>query len=192
MNKKKLRNILLPIVIIAVIVACYVGYFMRTQPLLDCMTGTDIPSTGEITRYDEAHKDGVSLAVTSPDQVSGLWQAIQDTEVRFVRGRGTAVAPPGGVYYEVSLTSADGASVYGFGCNSNEDLVIQGSAYVIVGESQILQALDALFPCARCSAPSAVKTARCPHSAAGCAAPVRSSARKASDRGRSVPPPGLP
>ena len=42
MNKKKLRNILLPIVIIAVIVACYVGYFMRTQPLLDCMTGTDI------------------------------------------------------------------------------------------------------------------------------------------------------
>ena len=54
MNKKKLRNILLPIVIIAVIVACYVGYFMRTQPLLDCMTGTDIPSTGEITRYDEA------------------------------------------------------------------------------------------------------------------------------------------
>lgn len=49
MNKKKLRNILLPIVIIAVIVACYVGYFMRTQPLLDCMTGTDIPSTGEIT-----------------------------------------------------------------------------------------------------------------------------------------------
>ena len=136
MNKKKLRNILLPIVIIAVIVACYVGYFMRTQPLLDCMTGTDIPSTGEITRYDEAHKDGVSLAVTSPDQVSGLWQAIQ----------GTAVAPPGGVYYEVSLTSADGASVYGFGCNSNEDLVIQGSAYVIVGESQILQALDALFP----------------------------------------------
>ena len=102
MNKKKLRNILLPIVIIAVIVACYVGYFMRTQPLLDCMTGTDIPSTGEITRYDEAHKDGVSLAVTSPDQVSGLWQAIQDTEVRFVRGRGTAVAPPGGVYYEVS------------------------------------------------------------------------------------------
>lgn len=131
MNKKKLRNILLPIVIIAVIVACYVGYFMRTQPLLDCMTGTDIPSTGEITRYDEAHKDGVSLAVTSPDQVSGLWQAIQDTEVRFVRGRGTAVAPPGGVYYEVSLTSADGASVYGFGCNSNEDLVIQGSAYVL-------------------------------------------------------------
>ena len=93
-----------------------------------------------------SHKDGVSLAVTSPDQVSGLWQAIQDTEVRFVRGRGTAVAPPGGVYYEVSLTSADGASVYGFGCNSNEDLVIQGSAYVIVGESQILQALDALFP----------------------------------------------
>lgn len=146
MNKKKLRNILLPIVIIAVIVACYVGYFMRTQPLLDCMTGTDIPSTGEITRYDEAHKEGVSLAVTSPDQVSGLWQAIQDTEIRFVRGRGTAVAPPGGVYYEVSLTSADGASVYGFGCNSNEDLVIQGSAYVIVGESQILQALDALFP----------------------------------------------
>ena len=64
MNKKKLRNILLPIVIIAVIVACYVGYFMRTQPLLDCMTGTDIPSTGEITRYDEAHKDGVSLAPT--------------------------------------------------------------------------------------------------------------------------------
>ena len=84
--------------------------------------------------------------MTSPDQVSGLWQAIQNTEVRFVRGRGTAVAPPGGVYYEVSLTSADGASVYGFGCNSNEDLVIQGSAYVIVGESQILQALDALFP----------------------------------------------
>lgn len=96
MNKKKLRNILLPIVIIAVIVACYVGYFMRTQPLLDCMTGTDIPSTGEITRYDEAHKDGVSLAVTSPDQVSGLWQAIQDTEVRFVRGRAPRSPLPAG------------------------------------------------------------------------------------------------
>ena len=32
MNKKKLRNILLPTVIIAVIVACYVGYFMRAPP----------------------------------------------------------------------------------------------------------------------------------------------------------------
>ena len=56
MNKKKLRNILLPIVIIAVIVACYVGYFMRTQPLLDCMTGTDIPSTGEITRGPQGRR----------------------------------------------------------------------------------------------------------------------------------------
>ena len=81
MNKKKLRNILLPIVIVAVIVACYVGYFMRTQPLLNCMTGTDIPTTGEITRYDEAHKDGVSLDVTSADQVSGLWQAIQESQI---------------------------------------------------------------------------------------------------------------
>ena len=31
MNKKKLRNILLPIVVVAVIVACYVGYF-QPQP----------------------------------------------------------------------------------------------------------------------------------------------------------------
>ena len=146
MNKKKLRNILLPIVIIAVIVACYVGYFMRTQPLLDCMTGTDIPSTGEITRYDEAHKDGVSLAVTSPDQVSGLWQAIQDTEVRFVRGRSTAVAPPGGVYYEVSLTSADGASVYGFGCNSNDWTLSSGLGLRHCGREPDSPGFGRLFP----------------------------------------------
>ena len=70
MNKKKLRNILLPIVIIAVIVACYVGYFMRTQPLLDCMTGTDIPppekSPGTMRPTRTAPRPGVRPVAGHP------------------------------------------------------------------------------------------------------------------------------
>ena len=70
---------------------------------------------------------------------------MQDTQVRLVRGQTVPAPPVGGYYYEVALSSADGASTYSFGCDSTGELVILGGGYTISGESNLVPALDALF-----------------------------------------------
>ena len=155
MKRKKLRIPLIVLAVIAILVACYVGFFMRaqplldclpgTQPLLDCLPGTQPPAAGEVVRYTQDQPDGQSLALDDPQQVQALWQAIQQTQVRFLRGRGTALIPSDGAYYTVRLTSADGASVYAFGYNTQGGILIQGSDYRLLDEDLLGPALAAVF-----------------------------------------------
>ena len=107
--------------------------------------GTDAPAAGTITQYSQDNLEGVVFTVSGEEDVADLWQAMQSTQVRLLRGRSVPAPPVGGYYYEVSLTSADGGSTYSFGCDSSGELLILGGGYAIHGESNLLPALDALF-----------------------------------------------
>lgn len=148
MNKKKLRIAGITILILVAIAACYAGYFMQSQPLMDCVEGTDPANSGTIVQYEQ-DKEPVTLTVENADQIAGLWEAIQTTGVRFLQGRGMPSAPVGGAYYEVTLTAIqeDGAQTgaYSFGCSTNGKMVIVGSNYEVVGESDLVPQLEALF-----------------------------------------------
>lgn len=144
MKHKKLRTVLITVVVIAALVAAYMIAFMRPQPLLDCLGGTEAPTTGTLTVYDQAHQEGQKWDVAEGSELDEVWQAMQSTQVRFLRGRGVVTLPDGGAYYEVKLANADGSSSYAFGCNSEGDLIIAGSDYVLVGDSSLPQALAGL------------------------------------------------
>ena len=58
MKHKKLRTVFITVVVIAALVAAYMIAFMRPQPLLDCLGGTEAPTTGTLTVYDQAHQEG--------------------------------------------------------------------------------------------------------------------------------------
>ena len=144
LKKKKLRVPLITVAVLAVLVLCYIFAFMRPQPLMNCMTGTQPPTSGEIICYTGEEPDGRSLTVTSTEQVAQLWQAIQDAQIRFLRGRRSAVIPQGGAYYTVTLFSEDSSSIYAFGYDTEGGLIIQGSAYKVLGEDQLGPALAAI------------------------------------------------
>ena len=127
MKHKKLRTVLITVVVIAALVAAYMIAFMRPQPLLDCLGGTEAPTTGTLTVYDQAHQEGQKWDVAEGSELDEVWQAMQSSQVRFLRGHGVVTLPDGGAYYEVKLANADGSSSYAFGCNSEGDLIIAGS-----------------------------------------------------------------
>ncbi len=141
MKHKKIRAAVIALVVIAVLVGAYVFAFMRPEPLLDCLGGTEAPTTGTLTVYDQAHQEGQKWEVVEGAELDEVWQAIQATQVRFLQGRGVVTLPDGGAYYEVKLANADGSSSYAFGCNSDGDLIIAGSDYDLVGDSSLTQAL---------------------------------------------------
>ena len=126
MKHKKLRTVFITVVVIAALVAAYMIAFMRPQPLLDCLGGTEAPTTGTLTVYDQAHQEGQKWDVAEGSELDEVWQAMQSAQVRFLRGRGVVTLPDGGAYYEVKLANADGSSSYAFGCNSEGDLIIAG------------------------------------------------------------------
>ena len=74
MKHKKLRTVLITLVVIAALVAAYMIAFMRPQPLLDCLGGTEAPTTGTLTVYDQAHQEGQKWDVAEGselDEVAG-------------------------------------------------------------------------------------------------------------------------
>ena len=118
MKHKKLRTVLITVVVISALLAAYMIAFMRPQPLLDCLGGTEAPTTGTLTVYDQAHQEGQKWDVAEGSELDEVWQAMQSSQVRFLRGHGVVTLPDGGAYYEVKLANADGSSSYAFGCNS--------------------------------------------------------------------------
>ena len=88
MKHKKLRTVLITVVVIAALVAAYMIAFMRPQPLLDCLGGTEAPTTGTLTVYDQAHQEGQKWDVAEGSELDEVWQAMQSAQVRFLRGHG--------------------------------------------------------------------------------------------------------
>ena len=88
---------LIILAVAALFVALYFIVYRQPQPLMemDCMVGTDAPAAGTVTQYSQEVPEGVTVTVTSQEQVADLWQAMQDTQVRLVRGQ-TRPRPPCG------------------------------------------------------------------------------------------------
>lgn len=145
MKKKSNRAALITVVVIAAIAICYVGYFMRPQPLMDCMPGTQPPVAGRVVQHTQDNPEGTDLELTEGEQLDGLWQIMQDTQIRFLRGRGAAIGTEGGAYYEILLTGPDGSTDYGFGYSTDGTMLIQGSDYKVLEENKLGPALEALF-----------------------------------------------
>lgn len=146
--KRNFKPYIITLVVIACLIGIYVMVFMRPQPLMDCVDGTEAPNAGQIVMYEQ-DKNAVTLTFHSQEELADLWNAMQNTHVRFLRGRGIVSVPQGGAYYELSLQALDAsgneAGAYAFGCASDGGLVIAGSDYEIVGESDLAAELEALF-----------------------------------------------
>lgn len=147
-RKRNFKPYLIALVVIACLIGIYALIFMRAQPLMDCMEGSEAPNAGQVVLYEQ-DKDPVTLTLDSQEELAGLWDAMQNTDVRFLRGRGVVSVPDGGAYYEISLQalndSGSKVSTYAFGCTSSGSMLIMGSDYGIVGESGLVAELEALF-----------------------------------------------
>lgn len=147
-HKRKFKPYIITLVIVAGLISIYAMVFMRPQPLMDCVDGAEAPNAGQIVMYEQ-DKDAVTLTFHSQEELAGLWNAMQNTDIRFLRGRGIVSVPQGGAYYELSLQALDASGnevgAYAFGCASDGGLVIVGSDYEIVGESDLVAELKTLF-----------------------------------------------
>lgn len=147
-HKRKFKPYIITLVIVAGLISIYAMVFMRPQPLMDCVDGAEAPNAGQIVMYEQ-DKDAVTLTFHSQEELAGLWNAMQNTDIRFLRGRSIVSVPQGGAYYELSLQALDASGnevgAYAFGCASDGGLVIVGSDYEIVGESDLVAELKTLF-----------------------------------------------
>ena len=93
------RTMLIILAVVAVFVALYFAVYRQPQPLMemDCMVGTDAPAAGTITQYSQDNLEGVVFTVSGEEDVADLWQAMQSTQVRLLRGRSVPAPPVGGV-----------------------------------------------------------------------------------------------
>ena len=89
------RTMLIILAVVAVFVALYFAVYRQPQPLMemDCMVGTDAPAVSTITQYSQDNLEGVVFTVSGEEDVADLWQAMQSTQVRLLRGR-SVPAPP--------------------------------------------------------------------------------------------------
>lgn len=144
-KKKKLRIAIVTIIVIACIIGVYFLAFRRPQPMMDCLPDSQPAVTGTITRHNY-EGDTETVTLEDPQEVATVWDNMERTSVRFVQGRMIATIPEGGTYYEVNLSSGDGKeTTCAYGLSSDGRVLIQGSAYQIVGESNLLSALEGLF-----------------------------------------------
>ena len=141
------RTMLIILAVVAVFVALYFAVYRQPQPLMemDCMVGTDAPAAGTITQYSQDNLEGVVFTVSGEEDVADLWQAMQSTQVRLLRGRSVPAPPVGGYYYEVSLHQRRRRLHLQLRLRLLRGAADPGRRHAIHGESNLLPALDALF-----------------------------------------------
>ena len=134
---------LLAIGLVAVAAVIYYNTQMKPHDFLSMYEATAAPAGGQVTRYP-FQEDPETLDLTE-DQAVALWEEMGESRVRFMQTFSAAQVPSGGYYYEVSLADGAGETAYAFGTNTAGELIIQGKTYAYVGESGVLDGLDALF-----------------------------------------------
>lgn len=134
---------------IAIVVIAAVVYFntqMRPHDLVSMFESDLTPVSGELVRYD-SDQNRTELALTDPEMIAPIWEAMEQSQVRYYQHIGSAVAPRGGYYYEVMLATeedTDGHS-YAFSVNTDGETVIKSMTYYQIDKEPILEALDAVF-----------------------------------------------
>lgn len=139
------------LIAIAAVVIGAVIYFntqMRPHDLLSFYASDEIPVTGTLVRYDsDQHRS--ELEVEGEEMLTGLWQTMEGSQVRYIQHISSAAVAAGGYYYEIMLSAPEDAEsdthTYAFSCNTSGETVIRGMTYLLVDKEPMLEALDALF-----------------------------------------------
>ena len=143
--KRTIIGLLIAVAIIFGAFGIYCLVFMQKESLMDALEISEMaqtPDGGSIVSHWN-QEDATSLDLDEA-QAAAVWQAMEDTNVRFIRARGIGLVPPGGYYYEVTLTSG-GETVCAFGFNSEKGFLINGRDYNRSGESPLAGAVGLLF-----------------------------------------------
>lgn len=136
---------------IALIVVLAIIYFntqMRPHDLVSMFQSDQTPVEGLLVRYD-SDQNRSELELTDPGMVEPVWQAMESAQVRYMQHISSAAVPTGGFYYEIMLSSQEDKDsdthTYAFSCNTSGETVVKGMTYKLVDETQMIQALDAVF-----------------------------------------------
>lgn len=147
-KKKKLRNALITILILAALFGAYWLAFKRAEPLSQYMHSSQAITGGEIVchPYEGETQTAELTAQANGPELNAVHEAIQTAEIRFNHGDTMPVAPVDGAYYEVFLDTAEQEDAYVFGCNSDGQIILGGSAYDLLDENALPEKLAAVFP----------------------------------------------
>lgn len=130
--------------ILAVLGLLYFFVMMRPGPLMEKFSTTEAPVAAEVTQYN-FKLDTAVATVGDTEELAAVWQAMQDTQVRFLRSFSLAGAPQDGYFYESVLYDGAGEPLYTIGCNTDGEVIIDGKSYLIAGESDLLEAFAKLI-----------------------------------------------
>ena len=136
------------IAVVAIAIVIYYNTQMRPHDLTSFYASDEAPVAGLLVRYDsEQHRS--ELDVEDAEMISGLWQAIEGSQVRYMQHISSAAVSAGGYYYEIMLSTPEDQDsdthTYAFSVNTSGETVIQGMTYRLVDKEPMLNALDALF-----------------------------------------------
>ncbi len=138
------------IAIILVVVAAVIYYNTQMHPheLISMFETDEAPVRGQLVRYD-SDQNRSELALTDADMVAPVWEAMGESQVRYMQHISSAAVPEGGYYYEVMLSTeedaAEDVNTYAFATNTSGETVIKSMTYRLVDEKPMLDTLGALF-----------------------------------------------
>ena len=147
-KKKNLRAALITIVVLAALFGLYCLAFKQAEPLGTYMKSSDAIVGGEIVCHPY-EGDTTTAALTAEKQgpqLEAIHDAIQTAEIRFNHGSTMPTAPVDGAYYEVFLDTESQEEAYVFGCNSDGQIILDGSNYDLLKENPLPEKLAAVFP----------------------------------------------
>ena len=139
-----LKYAIMGFLILGALALLYFFIMMRPGPLMDKFPVSDPPAAAQVTQYSFS-LDTTAADIGDTPELEALWQAMESTQVRFLRSFSLAGAPQDGYFYNAVLTDGAGKALYTFGCNTDGEIIIDGKSYLIAGESGLLDAFAKLI-----------------------------------------------
>ena len=130
--------------ILGILALLYFFIMMRPGPLMDKFASADPPVAAQVTQYNFNLDTAYAESGDTPE-LAEVWQAMQDTQVRFLRSFSLAGAPDDGYFYNAVLLDSAGSPLYTFGCNTDGEIIIDGKSYLVAGESSLAEAFAKLI-----------------------------------------------
>ena len=145
--KKTIIGLLIALVIILGSFGVYCLMFMQKEPLPEALGVAEtaqVPDGGSIVSH--WNQDDTAYVDLDEEDAAAIWRAMEKTNVRFIRARGIGLVPPGGYYYEVTLSdSKTEETVCAFGFNTEKSFLINGMDYNRSGKSPLAGTVGLLF-----------------------------------------------
>lgn len=139
-----LKYAVMGFLILGCLALLYFFLMMRPGPLMEKFEAAEPPAAAVVTQYD-FNLNKATVDVGDTPQLAAVWEAMQNTQVRFLRSFSLAGAPEDGFFYESVLSDSEGSPLYTIGCNTDGEIIIEGKSYLIAGESELLDAFAELI-----------------------------------------------